>query len=138
MDRETIILAAYAFLLYAIGYECYHCNKNLEKLVAVAEQADALRLERSTHSECIGSSPVSDTLERRNVMEKVWKHYEDNTGNTGKCILAYYGLSRPMNQNNPFIEGYWISLDLNGSEQFIPKLEFERDYREVKKPEVTP
>ena len=64
-------------------------------------------------------------------MQKEWKHYEDNTG---KVILAYYGLSRPMNQNNPFIEGYWVSLDLNGSEQFIPKPEFERDYREVKKP----
>ena len=131
MDKETFILAVYAFLLYAIGYEAYHCNENLEKLVAVAERADALVLGASTHREYVGSNPISDN-ERRDVMEKVWKHYEDNTG---KCILAYYGLSRPMNQNNPFIEGYWISLDLNGSEQFIPKPTFEKEFKEIKKPE---
>lgn len=99
--------------------------------VDVAEQADAPALGASTHGECAGSNPVID-INRRIVMVKDWKHYESNDG---KLVIAYYGLSRPMNENDPFIYGYWISLDLNGSEQFIPKNEFEKEYREVRKPE---
>lgn len=38
-------------------------------------------------------------------------------------------------ENEPLVEGYWISTDLYGSEKFIPKPEFEKEYREVKKPD---
>lgn len=99
--------------------------------VDVAELVDALRLERSTQRECAGSSPAIDTNRRINMI-KDWKHYENNDG---RLIIAYYGLSRPMNESDPFMYGYWVSLDLNGSEQFIPKLDFEKEFREVKKPE---
>ena len=64
-------------------------------------------------------------------MQKEWKHYESSEG---KLVIAYYGLSRPLKESDPFYEGYWISTDLYGSEQFIPKPEFEKNFHEVKKP----
>ena len=104
------------------------CTGALSVDVVKSENTPSLGV--GTHSEFTGPNPVIDT-NRRFAMTKEWKHYESNDG---KLVVAYYGLSRPMNENDPFIEGYWISLDLYGSEQFIPKLEFEQEYHEVKKP----
>ena len=64
-------------------------------------------------------------------MKKEVKHYENMAGDV---ILAYKGLSRPYRENEPFVEGYWILEDSYGSEKFIPKIPFEREYWEIKKP----
>ena len=65
-------------------------------------------------------------------MKKEIKHYENAEG---EVILAYAGLSRPYRTNEPFVEGYWIILDSYGSEQFVPKNQFETKYWELKKPQ---
>ena len=79
-----------------------------------------------------GSNPSTGTT-KGGVMKKEVKHYENMEG---KVILAYAGLSRPYRENEPFVEGYWILTDSYGSEQFIPKIPFEREYWEVKTPSV--
>lgn len=66
-------------------------------------------------------------------MTKEVKRYENMAG---KVVLAYVGLSRPYQENDPFVEGYWILTDSYGSEQFIPKIPFEREYWEIKTPSV--
>ena len=77
-----------------------------------------------------GPNPSTGIRKEAN-MKKEWKHYESSEG---KLVIAYYGLSRPLKESDPFYEGYWISTDLYGSEQFIPKPEFEKNFHEVKKP----
>lgn len=66
-------------------------------------------------------------------MTKEVKRYENADG---KVVLAYAGLSRPYHEKEPFVMGYWIIIDAYGSEQFIPKPAFEKEYWEVKTPTV--
>ena len=54
--------------------------------------------------------------------------YEDSKG---AIVFARQGLSNPVNENEPFLDGYWILLDTNGSVQFVPRKEFEQEYKEV-------
>lgn len=96
----------------------------------MAEQADAPDLGSGTQRECAGSSPVNGM---EVTMDKKIKRYENDKG---QVILAYEGLSRPYVENEPFIEGFWILTDKYGSEQFVPKPNFVKTYREIKSPSL--
>lgn len=120
---DLIFLLVLVFILL-----CVNCIL-FKWIVDVAKVEDAQDLGSCVHCEHTGSSPVIDM--KGVEMKKEWKHYENAEG---KLVIAYYGLSRPMNENDPFLYGYWTSLDLHGSEKFTPKLEFEKEFHEVKKP----
>ena len=97
----------------------------------MAEQADAPDLGSGTQSECAGSSPVNG-IKDGGIMEKVLKRYENKS--TGQVIIAYEGFSRPDHEWEPFYDGFWIKTDPYGSEQFMKKADFEREYRLIKTP----
>ena len=128
---DTWIFCVILFLLFCVNVNFYRIKGLQKRLdVIVAEQADAPDLGSGTQRECVGSSPVNGITKGGYVMKNV-NRYENNEG---KVILAYEGLSRPYHENEPFIEGFWILTDKYGSEQFIPKPEFIKIYREIKLP----
>lgn len=91
---------------------------------AVVKTADTPALEAGIQNECAGSTPVS-SMEGKMKELKKYKNAE------GKEILAYAGISRPLNQSDPFFVGYWVILDENGSEKFMKTVDFEKEYTEI-------
>lgn len=127
-DNLRITLVALGGFMVLIC--CVIFERGNEKNAAAVETADTSDLCSGTQRECVGSSSVNGINKGGYVMKNV-KHYENEQG---QVILAYEGLSRPYVENEPFIEGFWVLTDKYGSEQFIPKPEFIKIYREIKLP----
>ena len=132
MNDSGYIFSLVMCLFLLINLQSCRISKLERDLARMTKLEYVLGLDPSEQSYVLeGSNPSTGTT-KGGAMKKEVKHYENMAG---KVILAYAGLSRPYRENEPFVEGYWILIDSYGSEQFIPKIPFEREYWEIKKPE---